>query len=494
VGGNTTITLQGSITISNDVVLANWYPFQENPISLSFVSYLNASLNTTLDASSYSSAGCTNGGLSLTKATGEMILTLKTLKALKIRWFATGGRTLQVVYGPTGTENTWNSPSQYSSGGYEHDLGAMISGMVSSSSPIIVRIINNRSDGGTLHITDLYLEGSVNISNSNPAVSITSPASNSSYCQGTSVTITANATDTDGTISKVELFDGSNLLVSLTSSPYTYVWANASTGTHTITAKATDDKGGQTTSTAITTTINNIPAVPSVNSPVTYNQGASATALTATGSNLKWYNTETGGTSSGSAPIPSTNSVGTTNYYVSQSVSNCESNRANIVVNVIIPTYTQTITLNSGLNLISFNVVPANTSIEAVFASVLDNIAYIKTSDVFWKSDQSEIFNSLKQIKNGEAYLINMKSGSSLSVTGPAVPLPLTISIKKGLNMIGVPSQSSVSIQTLVNGKPIEYIKNFQGAWFLNGSSGITTLEPGKGYYIKASETTSIGF
>ncbi|MFC5683934.1 MBG domain-containing protein, partial [Flavobacterium sp. MAHUQ-51] len=72
-------------------------------------------------------------------------------------------------------------------------------------------------------------------------------------------------------------------------------------------------------------------AAPVVTSPVTYCQGATATALTATGSNLLWYTTETEGIGSTTPPTPSTTSIGTTSYYVSQSTE-CESTRAKIDV------------------------------------------------------------------------------------------------------------------------------------------------------------------
>lgn len=76
------------------------------------------------------------------------------------------------------------------------------------------------------------------------------------------------------------------------------------------------------------------PPKPTVSSPVTYCQGATATALTATGTALKWYTSETGGTPQSSI-TPSTSAAGTTTYYVSQTENDCESPRAaiDVVVN-----------------------------------------------------------------------------------------------------------------------------------------------------------------
>lgn len=75
------------------------------------------------------------------------------------------------------------------------------------------------------------------------------------------------------------------------------------------------------------------PAAPSVVTPLTYCQGESALVLTAGGTNLKWYNTATGGTGSAAAPTPDTSSSGSVTYYVSQT-NGCEGPRASIVVNI----------------------------------------------------------------------------------------------------------------------------------------------------------------
>jgi 1,4-alpha-glucan branching enzyme len=87
-----------------------------------------------------------------------------------------------------------------------------------------------------------------------------------------------------------------------------------------------------------------IPAAPGVISPVSYCQNAAAVPLTATGSGLLWYTTATGGTGSPTAPTPSTATVGSINYYVSQTVSTCEGPRAVIVVSITATTPAPTVT------------------------------------------------------------------------------------------------------------------------------------------------------
>jgi pectate lyase len=80
-----------------------------------------------------------------------------------------------------------------------------------------------------------------------PTVSITSPANNATYAAPASIVINANATDSDGTISKVEFFNGNTLLNSDASSAYSYTWTNVAAGTYTINAIATDNQGATAT-------------------------------------------------------------------------------------------------------------------------------------------------------------------------------------------------------------------------------------------------------
>ena len=83
---------------------------------------------------------------------------------------------------------------------------------------------------------------------------------------------------------------------------------------------------------SITVTVNTTPAAPGVTTPVTYCQNATASPLTATGTNLLWYTVPTGGTGSATAPTPSTATPGSTTYYVSQTLGSCEGPRASITV------------------------------------------------------------------------------------------------------------------------------------------------------------------
>ncbi len=102
-----------------------------------------------------------------------------------------------------------------------------------------------------------------------PTTSITSPLNNASYSAPASITINATALDSDGSISKVEFYNGNTLLGSDNSTPYSYSWTNVAAGTYSLKTIATDDVGATGTSTIITVTVTspNTPPTVSITSP-----------------------------------------------------------------------------------------------------------------------------------------------------------------------------------------------------------------------------------
>lgn len=82
--------------------------------------------------------------------------------------------------------------------------------------------------------------------NTLPTVSITAPANNASYITPATIAIAATASDSDGSIARVEFRANGTLLASDTSAPYQASWSTGNIGgTYPITATAFDNKGGQ---------------------------------------------------------------------------------------------------------------------------------------------------------------------------------------------------------------------------------------------------------
>jgi hypothetical protein len=88
-----------------------------------------------------------------------------------------------------------------------------------------------------------------------PTVVLTSPADGARFTSPAKMTLAATASDTDGTIVRVEFFNGTSRLGEDTTTPYTLQWKTGSAGTYTLTARATDNAGGTKTSAAVTVTV-----------------------------------------------------------------------------------------------------------------------------------------------------------------------------------------------------------------------------------------------
>lgn len=84
--------------------------------------------------------------------------------------------------------------------------------------------------------------------NQPPAISLSAPATG---VAGTGILLTASASDADGTVARVEFFEGANLLATDLSAPHAHTWTPANPGAFTLSARATDNLGATATSAAV---------------------------------------------------------------------------------------------------------------------------------------------------------------------------------------------------------------------------------------------------
>ena len=108
---------------------------------------------------------------------------------------------------------------------------------------------------GTYEDSDEVLVVVTSNGNVNPTISINNPNNNATFKEGEEIHITTTTSDLDGSIELVEFFNGTTKLGDAIDTPFSYNWDNAAIGTHQITAVATDDFGGTTTSQAITISV-----------------------------------------------------------------------------------------------------------------------------------------------------------------------------------------------------------------------------------------------
>lgn len=108
------------------------------------------------------------------------------------------------------------------------------------------------TDNGGLSTTSAVVNVSVSAANVPPSVAITNPADNAVFGNTDTVTVQASASDADGSVTNVQLFNGTVLLRSFSTGPYSFsgksISGNFTLGTNTLTAVAMDNLGASTTS------------------------------------------------------------------------------------------------------------------------------------------------------------------------------------------------------------------------------------------------------
>jgi len=113
------------------------------------------------------------------------------------------------------------------------------------------------TDNLGLSTTSAVVHVTVNAANIPPSVTITNPPDGAAFGNTDSVTIGASASDTDGSVTNVQFFDGLLLLRSVSASPYSFSTAPfaLALGSHTLTAVASDNLGVTTTSAPVHVTV-----------------------------------------------------------------------------------------------------------------------------------------------------------------------------------------------------------------------------------------------
>src|SRR5262249_24391880 len=88
-----------------------------------------------------------------------------------------------------------------------------------------------------------------------------SPENNATFLPGSDIVITAEAADTDGTVTQVDFYSNGALIGSSTKAPYTVTITKAiAIGDYTLTAKATDDLGASTFSNPVVVKVADVTA------------------------------------------------------------------------------------------------------------------------------------------------------------------------------------------------------------------------------------------
>ena len=208
----------------------------------------------------------------------------------------------------TGTNLKWYTVA---SGGSPLASAPVISTASASAATYYVSQSLSASSGGCEGTSRAAIVVNVNALPTAPTV--TSPVN---LCVGgPGATLTATGTN-------LNWYTASSGGTALASAP-TITTGTASTATYYVSQSLSAASGGceGTLRAAIVANVNDLPAAPTVSTPVNLCVGGPGTTLTATGTNLKWYIAPSGGTPLASAPSITTGTASTATYYVSQSLA-----------------------------------------------------------------------------------------------------------------------------------------------------------------------------
>lgn len=155
-----------------------------------------------------------------------------------------------------------------------------------------------------------------------------------------------------------------------------------------------------------------------------------------------------------------------------------------------------TIALKDGWNLISFNMLPTDHSIEKVFDEIMDNIDVIKNDNGFFKPSSTNYLNSLQSITFESGYFVKVIGGVDFELKG-IKSNGISTELNEGWNLMGVPADRALSIEFVLSNSNCSAItiKNFDDYYSEIISNGnLKELQPGKGYYIYVEEECVIAW
>jgi aryl-phospho-beta-D-glucosidase BglC (GH1 family) len=116
--------------------------------------------------------------------------------------------------------------------------------------------------------------GGTNTFNVPPTISLVNPSAGQAFATTAAINFAATASDPDGSVVRVDFLNGSTVIGSDTTAPYTFAWTNVAAGTYSVSARAVDNSGATTSTTPITI------------SAIVDNRGAAAPALHVSGNQL----------------------------------------------------------------------------------------------------------------------------------------------------------------------------------------------------------------
>ncbi|HKW01637.1 MAG TPA: Ig-like domain-containing protein [Vicinamibacterales bacterium] len=237
----------GAVTNNNKV----WRQVAFSPVTTSKIRvYITSALNTysravEVEAWGVAAAGNIPPTVSITGPTEGTSLAAPATTTITATANDNGGTVTSVAFYANGTLIGTDASSPYS-----------VPWSNVSAGNYTLTAVATDNDGATTTSSAVHVSVVVNAP---PTVAITSPGDSASFNAPATITVLANAGDTDGTVQQVAFFANGQPIGTDTTSPYNVTWTSVAAGTYTLTAVATDNQGSTTTSAAVNVTVTTVP-------------------------------------------------------------------------------------------------------------------------------------------------------------------------------------------------------------------------------------------
>ena len=147
---------------------------------------------------------------------------------------------------------------------------------------------------------------------------------------------------------------------------------------------------------------------------------------------------------------------------------------------------TQSFSLAEGWNLISLNIAPPDHRINSIISAISNQILQIKGTEGIYISNNP--FSTLATFTDGRAYNILMSSPANWTVSGTPIPVSTPILLSDGWNLAAYFPTIALSVTEAMSSisEWLLQVKGTDGVYIPgNPYSTLTTMYPGKGYWIK---------
>lgn len=157
----------------------------------------------------------------------------------------------------------------------------------------------------------------------------------------------------------------------------------------------------------------------------------------------------------------------------------------------------QAIHLNSGWNLISYNLDYENSQPSSLFSPIMENIIEVKNMTATYSPSVPDYFNTLDNLIPEEGYWVNLSDNSLLELSSNAYDSSQAINLNSGWNLIGYLPQSNIHPSLALNTISDQLLQVKDLTSIYNPAMPIVfntmdLMTPSKGYWVEVSEDCTL--